>query len=72
MSDVVIIGILLIIFAFMTYMFVLTKEFLKVRYQSPHEGFDSIPMWTEKTTYYPGEESNESVFQKERVGQGQK
>nr|DAT84902.1 MAG TPA: transmembrane cytochrome C oxidase subunit [Caudoviricetes sp.] len=67
MSDVVIIGILLIIFAFMTYMFVLAKEFLKVRYQ-PHEGFDSIPMWTEKTTYHPGEESNESVFQKECVG----
>lgn len=72
MSDVVIICIFLIIFVFMTYMFVLAKEFLKVRYQSPHEGFDSIPMWTEKTTYYPGEESNESVFQKERVGQGQK
>lgn len=72
MSDVVIIGILLIIFTFMTYMFVLAKEFLKVRYQPPHEGFDSIPMWTEKTTYHPGEESNESVFQKERVGQGQK
>lgn len=68
MSDVVIIGILLVIFAFMTYMFALAKAYLKVRYQPPHDELNSIPMWTEKTTYYPGEESNESVFQKERVG----
>ena len=72
MSDVVIIGILLVIFAFMTYMFALGKAYLKVRYQPPREELNSIPMWTEKTTYHPGEESNESVFQKERVGQGQK
>ena len=68
MSDVVIIGILLIIFTFMTYMFVLAKVYLKVRHQSPHEELSTIPMWTEKTTYHPGEKSNESVFQKECVG----
>lgn len=68
MSDVVIIGILLIIFTFMTYMFVLAKAYLKVRYQSSCEELNAIPMWTEKTIYYPGEESNESVFQKECVG----
>lgn len=72
MSDVVIIGILLVIFAVITYGFVLAREFLHIRYSAPQDNsFDYLPMWTEKTTYYPGEESNESVFQKECMGKRQ-
>lgn len=70
MSDVVIIGILLVIFAVVTYGFVLAREFLHIRYSAPQDN-SLLPMWTEKTTYYPGEESNESVFQKECVGKRQ-
>ena len=74
MSDTVIIGILLVLFAFMSYGYALIKEAIRLKYDKPRNDsldyLNVVPQWTSKTIYTPGEEKNESVFQKECVDKG--